>query len=273
MVVVALRFLVPTREVAGFLVEAELRVKQVGSVGVIDQVLEVVAVRILARTGVLRQAGLDKVVDDVLVHAAVEGDVRAAADGAVDIGLLGRASVARIDHDPLRAPVVRTMKVERGSGMALAAVRPAMQDVVGICHVGPMAGHGATTERRRQAHNGGAVAHAGLVVDGHHAQGAHHLQDEVLLLGILLATAKAGNGRRVVYGKPVLVGFNERLVAGVLHLAGNLLDSLLPGDVLPILSARSANHRACDAVGILDNLACFGVYHVAQLEHGCALRA
>lgn len=56
-------------------------------------------------------------------------------------------------------------------------------------------------------------------------------------------------------------------------LEGTFGHGVVPGDVLPLAGAGAAHHRARDAVGVLDDLARFGVNDVAQLEHRGALRA
>ena len=89
---------------------------------------------------------LDEVLDDVVVHAAVERDVGAGTDGAPDIGLLSRTGVARIDDDPLSALLMGLLKPQRAYGVVLNGVGTAIQDDVSVLEVAPMARHGATTE-------------------------------------------------------------------------------------------------------------------------------
>lgn len=88
MSVVSFLFSIPTAEQTRFGIEVEFLHKNVGSVGVVDQVFEVVIVGVLARTGVLCQARLNQVIDDVLVQTTIERDIRATADGAIDVCLL-----------------------------------------------------------------------------------------------------------------------------------------------------------------------------------------
>ncbi len=107
--IIGLRLLVPAAEQARFGVEFVVGIENVGSVGIVEQILEVVVAHI-ARGKVVRQTGLDQVLDDVVIHATVERDIGAGTDGAPDVGLLGRTSVARIDNDPLRTLLVGLLK-------------------------------------------------------------------------------------------------------------------------------------------------------------------
>ena len=109
MVGVRLGLLVPTGIKAGFGIEVELGVEQVRRVGVVEQVL-VVVVAHLTSGEVLLEIRIDQVLDDPVIHAAVEGDVRARTDGAVDIRLLGSTGIAGVDDDPLRSAVVGLAK-------------------------------------------------------------------------------------------------------------------------------------------------------------------
>ena len=143
--VVRLGLLVPTAEQARLGIELVVGIKDVGSVGVVEQVLEVVLAHV-AGFLVLGQVRLDEVLDDVVVHASVERDVGAGTDGAPDIGLLSRTGVARIDDDPLSALLMGLLKPQRAYGVVLNGVGTAIQDDVGVLEVAPMARHGATTE-------------------------------------------------------------------------------------------------------------------------------
>ena len=109
MSVVGFLFSIPTAEQTRFRVKVEFLHKNVGSVGVVDQVFEVVVIGVLARTRVLRQARLDQVIDDVLVQTTIERDIRAAADGAIDVCLLCSTGIAGVDNHPLCALIVSFM--------------------------------------------------------------------------------------------------------------------------------------------------------------------
>ena len=85
--------LVEAREDARLHIEGVLLVQQVGRVRVVQHVL------------VLPQVVLENVVE----QTAVEGDVGARTDAAVDISVLGRTSKARIDHDPSGALILSTL--------------------------------------------------------------------------------------------------------------------------------------------------------------------
>ena len=81
-----------------------------------------------------------------MIHAAVEGDVGARTNGAVDIRLLGSTGIAGIDDDPLRSTVVGLAKPQRADRVVLNGVGTAMEDDVGVLKVAPVARHGAATE-------------------------------------------------------------------------------------------------------------------------------
>ena len=142
---IRLRLLIPAAEQARCGIEFILGVEQIACIGVVEQVLEVVLVHV-ARFLVLRQVGLDEMLNDVVVHAAVEGDVRAGANGAINVRLLGSASVARVDDDPLGALLVGLFKPQRAHGVVLDGVRAAIQNNIGVLEVTPVARHGATTK-------------------------------------------------------------------------------------------------------------------------------
>ena len=113
--VVRLGLLVPTAEQTRCGIEFVFRVKDVGSVGVVEQILEVVLAHI-AVGQVIHQARLDEVLDNVVVHATVERDVGAGTDGAPDVRLLGGTGVTRVDNDPLSALLMGLLKPQRADG-------------------------------------------------------------------------------------------------------------------------------------------------------------
>ena len=145
MVGVGLGLLVPTGVKAGFGVEVELGVEQVRRVGVVEQVL-VVVVAHLTSGEVLLKIRIDQVLDDPVIHAAVEGDVRARTDGAVDIRLLSSTGIAGIDDDPLRSAVMGLAKPQRADRVVLNGVGTAVEDDVGVLKVAPVARHRAATK-------------------------------------------------------------------------------------------------------------------------------
>ena len=135
-----------------------------------------------------------------------------------------------------------------------------------------MVGHGTAAERRGQAGHRGAMADARLVIDGDDAQLAHDLQDRVLLLGVLLRAAQTGNGLGAVDHHAVLL-VDEGFVAGLLHMLGDLVNRVVPGDVLPVGFAGPAHLGAVHAVGVQLDFPRIGVHDAMQLEHGGTLRA
>lgn len=124
------RLFVPAAEEAGRGIEFVFGIEQVGSVRVVQNVLMLPQI----------------VFDDVVVQTAVERDVRARTNGAIDIGLLGRTGVARVDDDPLRAVLVGLVNPLRADGVVFHAVGADVHDDVGVLEVAPMARHRAATE-------------------------------------------------------------------------------------------------------------------------------
>lgn len=124
------RLLVPTAEEARLGIEAVIGIEQVTRIRVGENII------------VLPQI----VFDDVVVETTEERDIRARADGAIDIRLLGSTGVARIDDDPLRAVVVGLMEPLRADRMVLNAVGADVHDDIGVLEVAPMARHRAATE-------------------------------------------------------------------------------------------------------------------------------
>ena len=139
--IVAFLFSIPTAEQTRFRIKVEFLHENVGSVGVVDQVLEIVVVGILARTGVLCQARLDQIVDDVLVQTAIERDIRATADGAIDVRLLRGTGITGVDNNPLGALVVGLMQPLGANGMVFNRIGSDVHDDIGVLHVAPMSGH------------------------------------------------------------------------------------------------------------------------------------
>ena len=145
MVGIGLGLLVPTGIEAGFDVEVELGVEQVRRIRVVEQVLVVVVAHFTSGE-VLLEIRIDQVLDDPVIHAAVEGDVSARTDGAVDIRLLGSTGIARIDDDPLRSAIVGLAKPQRANRVVLNGVGTAVEDDVGVLEVAPVARHRAATK-------------------------------------------------------------------------------------------------------------------------------
>ena len=141
MSVVGFLFSIPTAEQTRFGIKVEFLHKDVGSVGVVDQVFEVVVIGVLARAGVLCQARLDQVVDDVLVQTAIERDIRAAADGAIDVCLLCSTGITGVDNHPLRALVVSLMQPLGANGVVFNRIGADVHDDIGVLHVAPMSSH------------------------------------------------------------------------------------------------------------------------------------
>ena len=128
---------VPAGKRARLDVKVEFGVDQVRGVGVVHHVL-----------------ALNQVVfEDVVDHAAVERDVGAGADGAVDVCLCRRARETRVDDDPLRALVDGAMYPFHGNGVAFCMIGAACQQDVSVGEVAPLTGHCTAAECWSQTGN------------------------------------------------------------------------------------------------------------------------
>ena len=155
--------------------------------------------------------------------------------------------------------------------MVFDVVRAAGENHVGVGEVAPVRGHGAAAEGRREARNGRRVADAGLVVDRDRTERAGELLQKPAFFVVDLRAAENRKAFRTVDGDAVL-RLLEGFVAGLLHMAGNPFDRFVPADALPVLLARTADHRIENAARVDLSLA-VGCDDVAQTPEGRTLRA
>ena len=80
----------------------------------------------------------------------------------------------------------------------------------------------------------------------------------------------AGDCGRVVDGQAVFP-LDEGRIAGLLDVRRDFGDGRVPGDLLPLERAGTADKRRGDAVWVVDDVPGRGVDHVAQLEERRAL--
>ena len=252
---VALRFRIPAREEAGRRVKLEVIAQQAGGVRVVEHVLMLPEV----------------VLEDVVDEPAVEGNVGARTDAPVDVGVGGGSVVARVDHDPRCAAVLRAFDPAGRKRMVFDVVRADRENHVRILEVAPVRRHRAAAEGGREAGDGRGVADARLIVDGDDAERAGEFLNEPAFFIVELRGAKGGNAVAAVDGDAVL-RLDEGGVARLLDALGNGVDRFVPGNLLPGLAARPAHERREHAVGVELRLA-LGRHDVAQPPHGSALGA
>ena len=255
LVVILVGLGVVAREVAGFRIELEVRVDQARGVRVVLDVLILPEV----------------VGEDVVHHAAEEGDVGTRADAGEEVSLSGGTGVAGINHDPGAALTLSAFDVAGGKRVGLNAVRADRHDDVGVFDVAPVGGHGAAAKGRGKASRGGGVAGAGLVIDLNGAKRTAELLHEPGFFRLQLGSADGGHAVVAVHEDAVFV-FNEVFVTGLLHVTGDFVKGVFPGDVFPLVGAGAANLRLQEAGLVMLHLA-VRRNDVAEVEHGRALRA
>ena len=114
-----------------------------------------------------------RVVSQRVVDQATEKrDVRAGADGHVEIGNRRRAVEPRIDGDELRLPRALGFHDEAETdGMVFSRVAAHDQHDVGVGDVGPAVCHGPAAKRGGQTGHRGAVSKPGLIFVGDERRG------------------------------------------------------------------------------------------------------
>ena len=80
----------------------------------------------------LGQARLNEVLDDVVVHTAVERNIRAGTNGAIDIRELCSTGITGVNNNPLSAALMGLVQLLRGNGVVLNGARTAVENNVGI---------------------------------------------------------------------------------------------------------------------------------------------
>src|SRR4030095_2755779 len=115
-----------------------------------------------------------------------------------------------------------------------------------LLNVTPVIRHRAPTECGRQTDDRGAVSDSGLLFYVHHPQGAHELGGQIAFLTAEGGAAGERDPFTTVDGVALRVGGDERRVARFLDALGELVEHLVPGDLLPLVAARGAIERLFD---------------------------
>src|SRR5205823_2943196 len=105
------------------------------------------------------------VLDDVVDDGAEEGDVAPGPQRNMDVGHRAGAREARVDVDDRGPSSLGLHDPPEADRMALGHVGSLDDDAVGVLEILLESGRAASTERRPQTGDGGAVSYAGLVLD------------------------------------------------------------------------------------------------------------
>src|SRR5262249_31139212 len=143
-------------------------------------------------------------------------------------------------------------QTREGERMAFCRVPYHGEHYIGVLDVDPAIGHRTPTERGGQTGHRGAVSYSRLTVAVDDSQRLHDFVLEPVELVGVGATADDRDPGRAVDHLPPRVPRDERPIAGVLDVPGDLADRLVPGDVLPLVGARTAHLRDGDPVGVVD---------------------
>ena len=87
------------------------------------------------------------------------------------------------------------------------------------------------------------MSNTGLVFDIADPQAAHGLYDKIVKFIGVSAAAIKGDAFTAVYGFAVGVRIDKRFIARLLDMAGDLVYSLVPGDVFPLGGTRTPHLR------------------------------
>src|SRR6185436_14157017 len=121
-----------------------------------------------------------------------------------------------------------------------------------VLDVHPAIGHGSPTERGGQTGHRGAVSNPGLGISiGNPEAGDHLPLEHVEFVGVR-AAADHGDAGGAVHDLALGVGGDEGAVAGVLDVARDPRDGVVPGDVLPAVGAGAADLRVPQAILVRD---------------------
>src|SRR5690349_16463980 len=118
---------------------------------------------------------------------------------------------------------------------------------VGVLDVDPAIGHCAASEGGPQTGDRRTVSNSGLRFEIADPEAAHCLDCEKIQF-IRVSTAADPTDRfQTVDGVAVFVFLDERVVAGLLGPASDLVNGLIPGDVVPMIRTRTPHLRSQQA--------------------------
>ena len=156
-----------------------------------------------------------------------------------EIGVCRRPREARIDDDHLGVALqLRFNRPLEAARVALGRIATHDQHHVGVLDVDPAVGHRAASECGPQTGDRRTVSNPGLVFDVADPHAAHRLDDEIVEFVRVGAAAGERDAFAAVDDAAVRVLLDERRVARLLHPLSDLVERLIPADVLPVIRAR-----------------------------------
>ena len=167
--------------------------------------------------------------DDDVHHAEGQRRIGLSLDGDPLIGDGRRGAQARIHHDDLGAVFAGFHKVAELGGVGVGHVAAPEHHHVRVHIVARVVSAAALAEAQRHAHGGAVVAHDALDIEGGGAISAGETGGRL-----------PGKLRQVARERVEAAGFRAVLRLGGLHALGDLVDGLLPGDLLELAAAALA---------------------------------
>ena len=180
--------------------------------------------------------------EDVVQHAPDHRDVGAAAEADIFGGVRRGAREARVEHEHVGAvDLLAGQDVLQRHRMGFGGIRAHEDDGLRVAHVVVGIRHRAVAPGVGDAGDGGGVADTGLVVDRVGAPERRELAEQI--------AAFVGEFRRAEQ----VDGIGAGLGADFHHLVADLVDGLVPRDLLPL--AVDQLHRIFQAAVAVHKLA------------------
>ncbi len=150
-----------------------------------------------------------------------KGDVGAGPQAPEDVGMSGRAGIARIDDDHLGAVFLGAQDVLHCHRMSFGGIGADKQHGLAVVHVVVGVGHGAIAPGGGHPGDGGGMADTGLMI---HVVGSPESGEFALQVGALVARfGRTAPEDRIGAGS----------VADLEQLVADFIDGLFPGKALP----------------------------------------
>ncbi len=167
--------------------------------------------------------------DDDVHHAEGQRRVGLGLDGDPLVGDGSRGTQTRIYHDDLGAVLAGLYEIAELGGVGVGHVAAPEHHHLRVHIVARVVGSAALAEAERHAHGGAVVAHDALDVEGGAAVGAGEARGRL-----------PRELRQIARERVEAAGLGTVLRLGGLHALGDLLDGLLPGDLLELAAAALA---------------------------------
>src|SRR5579875_2538903 len=196
------------------------------------------------------------VLQHVIHEPAEQRDVRAGAYAQVHIRNGGRARKTRVDVDHLRAAALagpalrihlREHEMLETDRMSFRRIRPGYENDVGIADVAPVVGHCSASERGGQTDHRRTVSNPGLLLYMRDAERAENFGCEVAFLAAIRGTAGERETVRAIDRVAFRVDGHKGAVARIFDVTRDLVQRVVPRQLLPIRRAGWPVHRRFDA--------------------------